>query len=441
MVMSTPAQRRVVITGMGLIAPLGQTPEELSQALVERRSGVVPLDPVHSTPLLHYAGAATHFTEDIGNFGPLEADKKKAIRKGLKTLCRESIMGLAAAQRAWGHAGLVAGAFQPERAGVVFGTDYMLMDPEEFALAVRECGGATGQFDYARWVSDGFPRLFPLWLLRYLPNMPAAHLGIYNDLRGPSNSLTFREASANLAVGEAYRVVARGHADIMVAGATGTRIHPMKSIHAHQQEEISANGANPSAVARPFDLNRTGMVLGEGAGAIVLENYESAVARGATIHAEIVGVGSSTVATRQMMPQRDRAMANAMRASLRDAHASPDDVGHLQAHGLSTRSCDIDEARAIIDVFGSLADRLPVTALKSYMGNLGAGSGMVELIAGVLALSKGNLFPTLNYESPDPDCPIHVVQNDSTLAGSSFLNLNVTPQGQASCVMVRRLPA
>ena len=314
----------------------------------------------------------------------------------------------------------------------------MLTAPDEFSAPMRACAPHDQAFEFSRWASTGMPQLSPLWLLKYLPNMPASHIAIYNDLRGPNNSLTLREAASNLAVGEAFRVIQRGHADMMVAGATGTRVHPMKALHAVLQEEIAPNGQDPQRASRPFDRDRTGMVLGEGAGAIVLEELESAKNRGARIYAEIIGAGASSVVDRQRVARRDQALKNAMRAAMRDAGAGEADIGHVNAHGLGSRSGDADEAAAIREVFGPRADKLPVTAVKSYFGNLGAGSGMVELAASALALAHNRLFAILNYETPDPDCPIAAVTNGDALPGDSFLKLSVTPQGQASAVVIRR---
>ena len=235
-------------------------------------------------------------------------------------------------------------------------------------------------------------QLSPLWLLKYLPNMPASHIAIYNDYRGPNNSMTLREAASNLAVGEAFRVIQRGHADCMLAGATGTRVHPMKALHAVIQEEIAPNGQDPQHASRPFDLNRSGMVLGEGAGAILMEELGAAQARGARIYAEIVGAGSSSVVDRSRVARRDKALCNAMRSTLRDANIAAADIGHINAHGLGTRSGDAEEAAAIREVFNGRSTSVPVTAAKSYFGNLGAGGGIVELIAGTLARRTTGCF-------------------------------------------------
>ncbi len=346
-------------------------------------------------------------------------------------------MGVAAAQRALASAGWAAGGFDPERSGVVFGSDYMLTLPEDFTAGILRCRGPEGKFDFGRWPTEGMPQLTPLWLLKYLPNMPASHLAIYNDMRGPNNSLTLREASSNLAIGEAFRTIARGHADLMVAGATGTRVHPMKLVHTLTQEQVAGNGADPAGASRPFDLGRTGMVLGEGAASIVIEELGLAQARGAKIYGEIVGSASSNVSDRQGVAQRGQALANAMRAALRDAGATPDDVGHIHAHGLSTRTADVEEAWAINQVFSERARPVPVAAAKSYFGNLGAASGLVELAASLMSLEHGRLFPVLNYSTPDPECALNVVRTSDVLPGRSVLNVNFTPQGQASAVLVR----
>jgi 3-oxoacyl-[acyl-carrier-protein] synthase II len=423
---------------LGVICPLGNSPEALWNALDQGACGVRALaEPSAAGLPLSFAGEAREFTGHIDDFGALEGEQKKALRKGLKTICREAQMGIAAAQRAMLDSGLTQGRFDPERVGVVFGSDYMVSLPEDFAVAVRKCATDGGTFDFTRWAAEGLPQMNPLWLLKYLPNMPAAHLAIYNELRGPNNSLTLREASSNAAVGEALRIVQRGHADIMVAGATGNWIHPTKTVQALLQQELANGGIEAERACRPFDRDRSGAVLGEGAGAVVLEEWEHARARGVTVYAEIAGAGGSTVLDRSRIARRDVALANAVRAALRDAGAAPGDVGHVQAHGLSTTSGDVAEARAIREALGAAADAVPVTAAKSYFGNLGAGSGAVELIAGVLALRAGRLFSIRNYETPDPECPVHAATGRETKPGDSFLNLNVTMQGQAACVLVR----
>jgi len=431
--------RRVVITGIGVVGPLGVTKEALWEALAAGRSGVGCQDMVPQEDLpLPVAAFAREFDGRIDAFGPLEKGTKKAIRKALKVMCRESQMGVAAAQRALSDAGLSPGSFDPTRSGITYGSDYMLSVPEEFGEGVRECIGEAGQFDFSRWATDGMPKMSPLWLLKYLPNMPASHLAIFNDLRGPNNSLTLREAASVAAVGEALQTIRRDSAEVMLAGATGTRLHPMKALHSLQQEELARNEGDPAKASRPFDRDRQGMVLGEGSGAVVLEEKSHAEARGATIYGEVLGAATSSAADRNRVARRDRAMANAMRGALERAALRVADVGHINAHGLATRTSDIEEARAIGEVFADRKEPVPVVAPKSYFGNLGAGSGVVELACSLMALAANRLFPVLNYQTPDPECPVAAVTDADTPPGDRFLAVNVTPQGQASAVLIGR---
>jgi 3-oxoacyl-[acyl-carrier-protein] synthase II len=208
-------------------------------------------------------------------------------------------------------------------------------------------------------------------------------------------------------------------------------------LHIVLQEEIATGGDQPEGLSRPFDRDRLGLVLGEGAGVIVLEELESARRRGAHILAEVAGYGSSTVHDRRL-PRCGAALENAMRGALRTSGMAPDRIGHVHAHGLATRASDAEEAQAIRRVFGERP--VPVTTAKGHFGNLGAAGGAVELIASVMALEHKRLFPILNYATPDPACPIHAAVAD-TPAGDSFVNLNVSPVGQASAVVVRRFAA
>lgn len=433
------SSRRVVITGLGLFSPLGDDASTLWDALVAGRSGVTPLPQMpQDGDLPTYAARAEGFTGSVDNFGPLEKEQQKAIRKGLKLMCRECQMGVAAAQKALSDAQFATAGYTPDRRGCIFGTDYMLTLPDDFIAGVTRCSANGGEFDFSRWGTDGMSQVTPLWLLKYLPNMPASHVAIYNDMRGPNNSLTHREAAGNLALGEAAFTISRGHAELMVVGATGTRILPMNAIHALQQEEVACNGVDPAAASRPFDRQRSGMVLGEGSAAIVLEEYESAKARGAAILGEVIGWSSSAVASPRGVADRRTALANVLRGVLRSAKREAHSVGHIHAHGVATRSGDAAEAAAICDVIGSAEKQPPVAAAKSYFGNLGAGSALVELIVSLLALKEGTLPPILNYEYPDADCPIRAARQGDR-PGTSFINLSVTPQGQASAVMVAQL--
>ena len=435
----TETNRRIVITGMGAISPIGNSADEIWKSLNDGVSGIdflqrVPPDHLPSK----IGGEASAFTGDISDFGDLEKKLKRTIKKGLKLMCREIEMGVAAAQHAIAGAGLVTDTYAPERIGTMFGSDYIITEPFEFSSGVKNCMDDENQFDFGVWGERGLSQVEPLWLLKYLPNMPASHVAIYNDFRGPSNSLTVREASANLAIAEATTILRRGIADVMVVGSTGSRIHPVRTVHTALQEQLAQceQNGDTSAAAKascPFDSKRSGMVMGEGAGCVILEDYESAKNRGATIYAEVVAYGSSTVADRKYVADYHQAFSNVLQTAIETVPA--EEIGHVNAHGLSSIRCDQEEAQAIKKWLG--ADK-PVVAPKSNMGNLGAGGGLVELIASVCALQKGHLFPTLNYNHPDDQCPVRVITDNDTDAGSSFINLNITPQGQASAVVVKK---
>ena len=438
--MSVSTERRVVITGMGVVCPLGLSLDDLRSGLESGRSAVGPLEAFASggLPVRHVA-EARGFTGSIEDFGTLESERKKAIRKGLKVMCRESQMAVAAAQRALHDAGDLAAHHPPERFGCVFGSDYMLTLPDDFTASVARCRGGDGAFEFDRWATDGLPLLNPLWLLKYLPNMPASHIAIYNDLRGPSNSLTLREASGHLAVGEAVITIQRGAADVMVAGATGTRVHPMKTVHVLQSEQVAledGSDPDPTRRSRPFDARRNGMVLGEGAGVLILEELSHALARGARIHGEIVGHAARSAVDPAAAGRRRQALGLAMRRALTMAGGEADAVGHIHAFGSSTTVGDREEAAAIGDVFGPRAAQIPVVAAKSHFGNLGGGSGIVECVASTLALARGTLFPLLNHEVADPACPVRPARAGDP-AGDLFVSSSVTPQGQAGALVIR----
>lgn len=428
--------RRVVITGFGLVSPLGNSPEKLWAGLTEKKSAVAEFTQVPADALpFKYGAEAREFTGSSENYGPLEKTLARNIKKNQKSMCREMQMGIAVAQLAMTHAGFAPAKFNVQRIGAVYGSDFMITLPEEFAAGIKKCLDADGKFHFDQWAEKGIPEVEPLWLLKYLPNLPAAHVAIFNDLRGPNNSLTLREVSSAIALGEAFRTVQRGHADAMLGGATGTKVNPMRTMHAALQEDI-ARGDNPAELSRPFDRDRSGAVLGEGAGALLLEELEFAQARGAKIWGEVVGVGSSTVADKTGKPNLKKAVGQAVKMALADAKLDAKDIGHIHAHGLSTKMADASEAQALAGIFPSFT---PVVAAKANFGNLGAGSGLVELIGSLLALESGKLFPTLNYTTPDPECPVNVVRGEDVPAGDSVVNISFTPQGQAGAVIVRRI--
>jgi 3-oxoacyl-[acyl-carrier-protein] synthase II len=269
-------------------------------------------------------------------------------------------------------------------------------------------------------------------MLKYLPNMVACHVAISHDARGPNNSHSLRECSSLMAMGEAVRVVERGHADVMIGGGTGSRVHPLLWARSTLLDVTRRNGA-PEGLSRPFDALRDGFVSGEGAAAFVLERREHAVARGADIVARVVGYGSSFEACPNGRPVSGAATRRAIVAALRSAGLEAADIGHINAHGLSTVDDDRAEAEAITAELGDV----PVTALKSYFGNLGSGTGAVETVASILAIQHGRVPVTLNYERPDPACPVNVISREPlTGAKPVALLLNHSMTGQAVAMVI-----
>lgn len=431
---------RVVITGMGVISPIGCEVETFWESLREGVSGIAKLASIPDDAKLpvQFGAEVRGFQGNIEDFGPLEKMLQRNIRKGQKVMCREIELGVAACQKALYHSRLDESVRNPERTGIVYGCDYILSRPEEFAEGVAACVDEAGKYHLERWPTHGMDKLNPLWLLKYLPNMPASHVAIYNDLRGPSNSLTVREASNNLSIGEAVSVIQRGAADAMLVGSTGSSIHPVRCLYiAGQAQMASDRPDDPSTMSCPFDADREGMVLGEGAAALMIESLDSALARGATIWGEVVATSASAVGAQ---PGRDhiRLVTKNLLSSLKmQADRDFAKPFHIHACGRGEVATDISESLGIHDVFGDLTQRIPVVASKSYFGNLGAGGAAVELIASCLALKHDYLFQTKNYRTPDPRCPI-TIGAEGTSPGNSFVHLSYTREGQASAVMVRR---
>ena len=422
------ARRRVVVTGMGIVAPRCQSLIDLWNLLSSGAGAVRPYDGYSLISL----AAPADFEGNIDEFESRDTTQQKAIRKSLKVMSREIQMAVAASCRALNCAEIKVGQFPSERIGISFGSDYILTTPEDVLDGVRSCI-TDSQFDFSQWGTTGLPKMTPLWQLKYLPNMPASHIAILNDFHGPSNSITLREASIGAAIGESVEIIASGRADIMVVGTTGSRLHPYKLMHAKQHEELT------ETACRPFDQHRDGTTLGEGAGALILEEKEHAENRGADCWAEIVCGSYRSRFNRYGKDFRRETVRNVLEQVLRRGNALPEQIGHINAHGLGGKASDSAEASGIHDVFGKRVTSIPVTAAKGCFGNLGAGSGALELIAGILALRNRVLYPTLNFSSSDSSCPISVVQSADVPAGDSFVKIAMNPQSQVSAVLVKNL--
>lgn len=434
-----------MITGIGPVSPIGIGAEAFGESLAAGRSGIGPIELMDFSASPHNIGGEVRdFNEKVarGHF-------PKKQRKSLKVMCREIQMGATSAMLAVEHSGLDVESIDHERFGIEFGANLMFSPPDVLQDPCWECvdeDDADREFDYDHWGSkgentdakSGMGMMEPLWLLKYLPNMPACHIGIFVDARGPNNSLTQDEASGNLALGEAFRIMQRDAADVMLVGVTGTRLHPVKTLHAKLWDQLAEYDDAPETWCRPFDKSRSGQVIGEGACTLVLEEEGAAKARGATIYGRIVGVGSSCVTSRQGDNHQGMALANAMRAALRDAGLQPGDIGHINAHGLGAPGPDASEAAAIHDVFGDVAAEVPVTGLKSYLGNAGSGCGLQELAGSLLGLQNNVIPHTLNYTTPDDDCKLNIVAGEPrSTTNRTVLNINVTRMGQAGAAVIQ----
>ena len=427
--------REVVITGVGIVSPIGIGVDAFWDHLSKGQSGIT-----HSKLFPGFA-APNGVGAEVSDFTDESARKVylKEQRKNLKAMCREIQMGVASALLALQNAKVDVDQVEHERLGVEFGANLMLSPPEVLVEGCSACcEEGSHVFQSARWGQTGLTKLEPLWLLRYLPNMPACHISISADARGPSNSLTLDDASGNTVIGEAMRILLRGDADVMIVGVTGTTLHPIKTLHLALWDDLARTPEAPEKRARPFDLNRSGRVVAEGSCSFILEDRAHAEKRGAKIWGRVLGTGSSCVSNPETGPNFRLALANAMRGALRDAGLKPDQIGHINAHGVGTRDTDIAEAQAIHDVFGEeLGRRIPVTALKSFLGNSGAGSGLLELAGSVVALSHGVIPHTLNYETPDPECPLNIVSGKPLPTSNRVvLNVNVTRIGQAAAAII-----
>jgi 3-oxoacyl-[acyl-carrier-protein] synthase II len=396
--------RRVVITGIGVVSPNGIGRRSFSEAIVEGRSGVGFIESFDTTGLpIKIAGEVKDF--DVTPF--LGEHKKSA-----KLMSRAVGFAVGAAALAMDDSGLDSGRLDPSRFGVCMGTGITPVDIQELVGPIAQSLDADGAFDMARFSMARAESIFPLWLLRHLPNMAAAHISILHHAMGPNNTVVTACAAGTQAVGEAFRLIARGDADVMLAGGCDSRLDPQLIVAYHAMKTVSASIRPPAEVSRPFDGERDGFVLGEGAAVLVLESLRSARRRKATIYAEVTGYGSSFDAYGITRPEPEgKGAALSMAAAMREAKIDPADIDYINAHGTSTRLNDIMETVAVKRVFGHRAASIPMSSQKSMVGHLIGASGALEAAATALSLERGVVPPTINQESPDPVCDLDYVPN------------------------------
>lgn len=412
----------VVITGLGVVSPIGIGIDEFWKSLMARRSGVRQLTTFDTSEI------PVKFGGEICGF---EGKKYITPRKSIKVMCRGIQLGFSAAVLAMQEAGLEKGSLDPERLGVLFGSELFWGEIKDIEEVFRHCV-VEGTFVYDKW-GEQFPNdIFPLWMLKYLPNMVACHVGIAYDGRGPNNTIVQGEASSLLALIEAIEVVRRGHADVMIVGGTGTRLMVSPLVN-RTFANLSHRNGDPEGASRPFDARRDGMVNGEGAAAFIIESSEHAQKRGAEVLCRVVSSGNSFEDASAGSMKSGSGLQLAMTTALCRGELTPDQIGHVNADGMSMVNADAVEAQAIYEVLGDV----PVMAPKSYFGNLGAGAGAVELAVSVLAISRGEVPVTLNYEQPDPACPVNVVHAESLKTEKRVaMVLNKSGTGQTASVIL-----
>lgn len=414
----------IVITGVGVVSPVGIGREPYFDALLTGKSGVQMIEEFVDTPLEVKIGAP------VTDFEPKKYVKP---RKSLKVMCREVQMGFSAATLALDDAKLTAGDFEPERLGVVYGTEMLYSDISEMKALYSACQ-RDGEFVYDLY-GESYPNsMYPLWMLMFLPNMTACHIGISIDGRGPNNTIVDGDASSLMAVAECVRVLQRGHADVMVAGGVGNRLNVTPLVYRCEMWQSRRN-SEPERASRPFDADRDGIVNGEGGAAFVLETRSHAESRGATPLAVISGYGLSFEDRQDNRLPTGEGVARSISMALADSGVDASVIDHVNAHGSSAVDEDRAEAQAIRQTLGDT----PVTAPKSNFGYAGAGCGAVEMAASVLALAEGNVPPTLNYETPDPDCPVNVIVGEpKPVDRDGAIVLSQSQGGQTAAVVLTR---
>jgi 3-oxoacyl-[acyl-carrier-protein] synthase II len=398
--------RRVVVTGIGVVAPNGIGRRDFCDAILEGRSGVDFIQSFDTTGLnIKVAG-------EVKNFDVLQYLGEH--KKNQKLMSRAVQFAVGAAQMAVDDSGLDVTKLDPARFGVCMGTGITPMDINELVGPIMKSVGADGTFDMSRFAAARAESIFPLWLLQHLPNMAASHISIMQHAMGPNNTIVTACAAGTQAVGEAFRLISRGDADFMLAGGCDSRLDPHLLVAYSAMKAVSTSLRPPAEVSRPFDAERDGFVIGEGAAVLMLESYQRARRRKATIYAEITGYGSSFDAFGITRPEPEgKGAALSMTSALREARVNAADIDYINAHGTSTRLNDRMETIAVKRVFGHRASSIPISSQKSMIGHLIGASGAVEAAATALSLQRGVVPPTINLATPDPNCDLDYVPNMS----------------------------
>lgn len=395
-------RRRVVVTGMGAITPLGNSMDDTWNAMLAGGSGI---------------GRITHF--DASNFPTKIAaevknyDFAKWIDQPeiFQHTGRNIRFAIGAAVDAVRDSKLLESNIDPARFGVYLGAGEGAQNFQVF-MSIIASAHKNGELDLGEFARSGLQELNAQAELEQEPNMPAGHLAALFNAQGPNLNCLTACAASSQALGEATEIIRRGDADVMLSGGAHSMIHPFGVTGFNLLTALSTNNDDPRGASRPFDKNRDGFVLGEGAGMVILEELEHALARGAHIWGEISGYGSTADAFRITDTHPEgRGAVSCINMALRDAGLNPDDIHYINAHGTSTEVNDKVETMAIKHAFGANAYKIPVSSIKSMMGHLIAAAGSVEAITCLLTINRGVIPPTMNYTTPDPECDLDYVPN------------------------------
>jgi 3-oxoacyl-[acyl-carrier-protein] synthase II len=398
-------RRRVVITGMGAVTPLGHSVPETIDNQLAGKSGVGPIHHFNAARFpTQFAAQVKDF--DLSRFVP---DCGRWEHSGIN-----SQFAAAAAQEALRDAGLLdEGKVDPTRFGVYLGSGEGIQDFHNLISHIAHSATPDGRaVDMAAFARGTLAAFHPGREAEQELHTTAAHLAAHFGLEGPNFNCLTACAASSQAVGEAVELIRHGDAELMLAGGAHSMIHPLGVTGFNLLTALSTRNDTPQQASRPFDLHRDGFVLGEGAGMLVCEELEHARRRGARIYAELTGYGSTADAFRVTDSHPDgRGAIACIAAALRDSRLDPSQIDYINAHGTSTQVNDRVETLAIKKVFGEGAYQVPVSSIKSMLGHLIAAAGAVELIACVEAIRRGVLPPTINYETPDPECDLDYVPN------------------------------
>ena len=429
---------RVVITGVGVVSPIGIGHELFWSSLSAGRGGIARLSsPFPGVGLQRLAG-------EINGFDPLEF---LPSRKLLKVMSRDIQLGVAASRLAIDDASLGRGDLDPDRVGVSFGAGRISSLPDDLAAATGlgddgddgDDGDVADSIDWTRWGEDSLGRIAPMWLLKRLPNMSACHVSIGLDARGPNNTITSRDTSALLAMAEGVRVIERGAADCMLVGASGSLLQPIDLVKWDLIRKFAQGEPDAATSCRPFDAGRDGAVPAEGSAAFVIERRDTANRRGATILAEVLGCGAGCDGRSDAGGGGGgEGLKNAIAGALGDAGIEPGELGHVNSGATGSPRDDAIEAAAIQEVLGASATDVPVTALAGYLGHSDAGGGAMELAGCLLSVRHGQVPATAGFRSADPDCRLDIVSQETRPTGNPVaMSCNRTEFGQSAAVVIR----